>query len=137
MNKEATVNILGTEYKVTVDDLNNWELKDADGKTFMYDKQILLRDVPYMGGMTDESQKNRFEEVVLHELIHAFGQESGTSYDNDEALTSYFARMIPKIMTAFYEVCGQITEVKRHEAISQTGKSAGKAAAENALQPAT
>lgn len=128
MNKEATVNILGTEYKVTVDDLNNWELKDADGKTFMYDKQILL---------TDESQKNRFEEVVLHELIHAFGQESGTSYDNDEALTSYFARMIPKIMTAFYEVCGQITEVKRHEAISQTGKSAGKAAAENALQPAT
>ena len=108
MNKPKTVNILGTEYEFALDDLNNYDLRDADGVTFMWDKRIIIRHKEYQSGLTEESRQARLEEVVLHELIHAFGQESGTSYDHDEALTDYFARMIPKIMTAFYEVMGQL-----------------------------
>lgn len=108
MNKPKTVNILGTEYEFSVDDLNNFDLRNADGITFMWDKRIVLRQNKFMAGETEDTRQVRFEEVVLHELIHAFGHESGSSYDADEALTDYFARMIPKIMTAFYEVMGQL-----------------------------
>ena len=58
MNKPKTVNILGTEYEFALDDLNNYDLRDADGVTFMWDKRIIIRHKEYQSGLTEESRQS-------------------------------------------------------------------------------
>lgn len=98
------VEVLGTEYEVVIDDMNNERLSANDGLCYTFDKKILLRQKELMSGETYEGKCERFRQVVRHELIHAFGEESGVSYDNDEALVDWIARMIPKINIAFDEI---------------------------------
>lgn len=67
-----TVNILGTEYTIEVDEsLDN---KGLDGLCKGYDKQITLRNVGSMLCDDDstETKRKRYNEVLRHEIIHAF-----------------------------------------------------------------
>lgn len=101
MNK---VNILGTEYEFTTDDLNNSELAVYDGKCDLFDKIILLRKKEYMAGNSDEAKKYRYDHVLRHELVHAFAQECGVSYGDNEELVDWIAHIIPLVNEAVVKI---------------------------------
>lgn len=103
-----TVNILGTEYTFTADDLNNRELAENDGVCFTADKRAIIRKPCYLAGSTEQRRKERFRHVIRHELIHAFATESAVSYDDDEQLVDWIAAMIPKINRAAEAIEEQI-----------------------------
>lgn len=100
------VNILGTEYSVAIDD--TLEKTNADGMCKVYDKEISIRSVDSM--LCDEdstdTKKMRFNEVLRHEIVHAFFNEAGLQeYSADEQLVDWIAIQFPKIRKAFEE-CG-------------------------------
>lgn len=66
------VNILGTEYSIEIDD--TLEKTELDGLCKEYNKQISVRSVGSMLNDNDstDTKKIRFEEVLRHEIIHAF-----------------------------------------------------------------
>lgn len=108
----VSTNILGTEYIIKLDDLNNPELGEYSGKCFGYKKEILLRHPQYMftDGASDEEKRIRFKEVLTHELIHAISRECGVQYDNDEALVDWIVSIIPKVVLSCNDVINQFTE---------------------------
>lgn len=98
------VNILGTEYSVEIDD--TLEKTNADGMCRVYDKEIFIRSVDSM--LCDEdstgTKKMRFNEVLRHEIVHAFFNEAGLQeYSADEQLVDWIAIQFPKIRKAFEE----------------------------------
>ena len=95
----SKVNILGTEYDFTED------LKDdsCDGMTDVYAKtmQIKPKDKFFEGEHDDKADDARRDEVIIHEICHAFFFESGLSdYCYDETLVGWLGKQIPKIITA-------------------------------------
>lgn len=92
-----TINVLGTNYELEIDDLNRRDLGMNDGVCFVYDKRIVVREPKYMDGGDDRSKVGRFRHVIRHELIHAFAMESGVPYGDDEQLVDWIAAMLPKI----------------------------------------
>lgn len=105
------VNILGTKYTVIIDNsLNN---TPADGVCKTYDKTITVRLVPDMLGADDcyKSKEMRFREVIRHELIHAFFEESGLfEYCSDERLVDWIAKQFPKMLTAMKSAGGLVSD---------------------------
>ena len=92
------INILGTEYTIKHDDLNNEELAEADGLCKIYDKEIILREKKYM------CSADRYEHVKRHEIIHAVANECGVQYGDDEALVDWIAHIIPIVNTAMLQI---------------------------------
>lgn len=93
------VDILGTEYTVT---RNTSAIEDmgADGICQPYDKKIIYRELKDFLDKEDSvtAKTVRREEVIRHEVIHAFFAESGlSSYGNDEVLVDWIAKQLPKI----------------------------------------
>lgn len=101
---EKTVNILGTEYTIKEDDLNNPILDIADGVCKTFDKEIILRRQEYLGGDTEQGKQYRRAHVIRHELIHAFMEESGFNYNPSEDMVDWIAAMIPRINAVFEEL---------------------------------
>lgn len=102
MNK---VNVLGTEYSIEIDD--GLEKPCVDGLCKEYDKQITIRNVCSMLCDDDsiDTKKIRFNEVLRHEIIHAFFIESGLEdYNSNEQLVNWIAIQFPKMIKAFEEV---------------------------------
>lgn len=100
-----TISILGTEYNIAVDD--TLEKTNCDGLCKKYEKQIMIRSVGAMLCDDDstETKKKRYDEVLRHEIIHAFFSESGLDdYSNNEQLVNYLAIQFPKMLKAFKEV---------------------------------
>lgn len=99
------VNILGTEYTIVQD---NSIVRDGyDGLSEAYGKQILIRDKKKMldDGDNKRQKKERYDEVLRHEIIHAFLFESGLdSYNHDEQLVNWIAIQFPKMLKAFKDV---------------------------------
>lgn len=108
--------ILGTEYKVILDDMNNDLLSDKDGYCQTYDKQIVIRKPEYliMDG-SDNAKQIRFRETLLHELVHGFSRESSTFYDNNEDLVEWMAEMIPKIVNCYDDILRQLKEEEKND----------------------
>lgn len=101
------VNILGTKYNVIID--NSLSHTQADGVCKTYDKIITVRPIPEMLGADDcyKSKEARFKEVIRHELIHAFFEESGLfEYCSDERLVDWIAKQFPKMLTAMRSAGG-------------------------------
>lgn len=93
------VDILGTEYTVT---RNTSAIEDmgADGICQPYDKKIIYRELKDFLGKDDSltAKRVRRDQVIRHEVIHAFFAESGlVGYGNDEVLVDWMAKQLPKI----------------------------------------
>lgn len=105
MMKMKKVNILGTEYSVKID--NALKETNVDGLCKEYDKQITIRSIEEMlcGNDSESTKKKRYDEVLRHEIIHAFFNESGLDdYSNNEQLVNWLAIQFPKIKKVFEEV---------------------------------
>lgn len=104
MIKEIT--ILGQKYTV---DTANGELatSGADGMCKAYAKKIDIRPYSEMleYSAADDEKKERFKEVVRHEIVHAFLFENGLDdYARDEKIVQWIAMQLPKINEAVAEV---------------------------------
>lgn len=100
------ISVLGQTYEVSTacDELNKTA---KDGLCYEYDKRIEVRPSKFMLNDTDskELKEKRYEEVVRHELVHAFFLESGLdNYSMDETLVNWLAMQIPKINKVVDEV---------------------------------
>ena len=93
------VDILGTEYTVTRN-TSAIEGMGVDGICNLFDKKIIYKDLKDFLGKEDTvtAKMVRREEVIRHEVIHAFFVESGLPIcGNDEVLVDWLAKQIPKI----------------------------------------
>lgn len=102
---KSSVNILGTEYKIEIDD--TLDKISCDGLCKIYDKAIIIKNV---GSMLDdddstETKKKRYDEVLRHEIVHAFFVEAGLDdYSSNEQLVNWLAIQFPKMQKVFEEV---------------------------------
>lgn len=102
---QESVNILGTEYKIIIDD--EMHRTERDGAERRYLHEISLRPKSDMldGEATDHERALRFSEVGRHEILHAFFDESGLeSYSQNEQLIDWLAAQSPKIFKVFTEL---------------------------------
>lgn len=98
------VNVLGTEYTIKNDD--SIVSQGVDGLCKSYNKEITIRSKDNMlcPDDSEEIKELRYKEVLRHELIHAFFDESGLDdYSNNEQLVEWIASQFPKMMKAFKE----------------------------------
>lgn len=101
---KKVLNILVTEYSVETDD--TLDRINADGLCKEYDKQITIRNVGSMLCDDDstEVKKIRHDEVLRHEIVHAFFVESGLEdYSSNEQLVDWIAKQFPKMLQAFMD----------------------------------
>lgn len=100
------VDILGTKYTVTRN-TSAIEGMGADGICQAYHRKIIYRDLKDFLNDTNSvsAKKLRRDEVIRHEVIHAFFAESGLSrYGNDEGLVDWIAKQMPKINEAVNKI---------------------------------
>lgn len=102
------INILGTEYKLTVCSENeDLRLNGADGLTDETTKELLVES--YEKNKDDPSCKQNLQvqinKVKRHEIIHAFLFESGlaenSAWAQNEEMVDFFAIQFPKLLKAF------------------------------------
>ena len=101
--QDCKVNILGTEYNITID----CDDEDRDGDANFYSKIIRIRPLEKLldKEATDSERKIRENHVVRHELFHSFLWETGeTELAYDEHLVDWLATMSPKIFKVFQEL---------------------------------
>lgn len=96
-------NVLGTDYEVKI--ISNDEREDfpdmgedMDGYCNNYTKEIVV--------VREESDMQGYgqyvEQVVRHELVHAYLYESGLyEYSTDETLVDWMAIQVPKMAETF------------------------------------
>lgn len=104
--QDCKVNILGTEYKITLKELKD---SDVDGFTDYTEKAILIRSDNYNEvGNFEWLQKKQ----LRHELIHAFMAESGLQanwehvqkFGHDETTVDWIAIQSPKMFKIFQDL---------------------------------
>lgn len=112
MLKDCKINILGEQWKIEFhDEEKDLYLKKVDGYTDDSVRLIVINDMKYI---KLDSKKNLYahkQEVLRHEIIHAFLCESGIGHNShesenwgiDEEIVDWFAIQSPKIMAAFRE----------------------------------
>lgn len=106
MEKNDTVKILGTDYKV-ITDTDRCKQKNADGLCCVYEKEIYIRELEDMLSDSDsrDAKMKRFREVLRHEIIHAFFHECGLEeYSDNEFIVDWIAMNFPKMSTSFDEI---------------------------------
>lgn len=97
------IDILGTTYHIE-EDPNLVKDEGADGICARYTKTIYLAPKDEMlSDCKDEKEKQaRYDEVVRHEVIHAFLFESGADrLAQDEDLVQFLAVQAPKLFELF------------------------------------
>lgn len=104
--QDCKVNILGTEYKITLKELKD---SDVDGFTDYTEKAIVIRSDNYNEvGNFEWLQKKQ----LRHELIHAFMAESGLQanwehiqkFGHDETTVDWIAIQYPNMFKIFQEL---------------------------------
>lgn len=94
------VNILGTEYCLKTDETDLLKNINADGLHKEYAKEIIIRKIDDFLCPDDsvEEKEKRQNEVLRHEIIHAFFSEAGLDdYSANEQLVNWLAIQLPKI----------------------------------------
>lgn len=111
------VNILGTEYTIITKKYSEdttFERYKAGGYCSGAEKSIVLCDMSTYPGWEDETDAARDEqikEILRHEIVHAFLNESGLSSNSNESdawarneeMVDWFAIQGPKILRAWQE----------------------------------
>lgn len=110
------VNVLGTEYTITVKKYTEeeaFERRSICGFCDGYTKEIVVCDMHTYKGWENEIEPTIIachKETVRHEIVHAFFNESGLqecslNYDGawarNEEMVDWLALQIPKIYKAF------------------------------------
>lgn len=112
--QNRTVNILGTEYRITyksdadVCAVMEVPIGECGGYCSAYAKEIIIANLDHSTGSEAENEALR-KENLRHELIHAFLNESGLSYNangtdcwpKNEEMVDWFAIQAPKIFKVF------------------------------------
>lgn len=113
-----TVNILGTEYTVTIkkyDEEEAFERRSIDGYCDGLTKQIVVCDMSTYKGWEHECEatiKAAENQTLRHEIVHAFFDESGLAdssfavdgaWARNEEMVDWFAMQGPKIYKAWQE----------------------------------
>ncbi|MDE5781499.1 MAG: hypothetical protein K2I03_08485 [Lachnospiraceae bacterium] len=99
------IKILGTTYKIKKDDSIIEE--NADGICKAYEKKILIISPHKMlcKDAAGKAKNKRYKEVLRHEIVHAFFNESGLEkYSQDEELVNWIAVQFPKLSETFKKV---------------------------------
>lgn len=109
--ENKTVNILGTEYQILVQNKKeNPKLENAIGVCEQYSKKIILDTLEdaKQDVMCVENVEEFQKKVLRHEIIHAFLGESGLRTSSDwaenEEMVDFFAIQFPKMLKAFQDV---------------------------------
>lgn len=119
MKDIGLLNVLGTMYvvyesKVTKDDY--MKENELAGYCDTFERKIVIADTTekeLCNLESDEARKRYRQELLRHEIIHAFLSEAGlresanpctTSWARNEEMVDWFALMWPKIHSAFEEV---------------------------------
>lgn len=113
------VDVLGTKYtikRVNAGEDEYMEKMSFGGYCDGCRKDIVILNVKTCPGFEDEPEaiiKDRENETLRHELIHAFLNESGLQHNShipekawakNEEMVDWFAIQLPKIFKAFKEV---------------------------------
>lgn len=116
------INILGTEYIITVKKYDEDEVfnrRSIDGYCDSWTKQIVVCDMSTSKGWQHELPETIFaaqKEVLRHEIVHAFLDESGLgdsanavdcAWAKNEEMIDWFAIQGPKIHKA-WEMAGAL-----------------------------
>ena len=101
------VNILGTEYSIIKSDKSkDSKLNNLAGYCDSSVGQIVIDT--FKGDSLSMADLNKFEkEVIRHEVIHAFLNESGLgdcSWGSQEEIVDWFALQFPKLLKVFEEL---------------------------------
>lgn len=103
---EEKVHILGEVYSI-VEDGSIINSDGADGLCERLTKTITIvpKDKILDEECSDEERTKRYNEVMRHEIIHAFFFESGLSrYATDEDLVDWIAVQFPKLLGTMQSV---------------------------------
>ena len=114
-----TVNVLGTDYTITVkkyDEDEAFKRRSIDGYCDGWVKEIVVCDLTtHPGWEYDPPEEARIaqKETLRHELVHAFFNESGLcdsscafdgAWAKNEEMVDWFAMQSPKIYKVFAEL---------------------------------
>lgn len=99
------ITILGANYEI-IESKDECDKSNADGLCNYYNKKIYVRPISdtFVNDQTatDECRQNRYNEVMRHEIIHAFLDECGLdNYSKDEELVSVLAMQFYKLYEIF------------------------------------
>ena len=118
MSFAGSVNVLGTEYKITVkkyDEDEAFAQRSIDGYCDSFVKEIVICDISTYKGWENEPKKTceiAERQTLRHEIVHAFLHESGLDYsahsENDswaknEEMVDWIALQGEKIHKAWRE----------------------------------
>ena len=114
-----TVNVLGTKYTIKIVKISKCKLLRENnwiGSCNQITKEILIVDTneeEYFGKMTDKEKELTTKEIMRHEIIHAFLNESGlqdssmqycNAWAKNEEMIDWIAIQFPKILDVFKKV---------------------------------
>lgn len=118
MKDGMIINVLGTEYTITVkkyDEDEIFERRSFCGYCDGYSKKIVVGDLKTFKGWEHEEKQTIKEcqkQILRHEITHAFFNESGLqdsafAYDGawakNEEMVDWFATQGPKIYSAWVQ----------------------------------
>lgn len=109
MKKAESVNVLGTEYKITwtKDPLSDCKLEGAMGYTEPVTKKLVIDDRPADSLCVDGLDQLKLK-VLRHEIVHAFLVESGldtsSPWARNEEMVDWVALQMPRMVKAMREV---------------------------------
>lgn len=113
------VNVLGTKYKIETHKISEDEILKKNhwcGYSSEESKEIVIADMTedeYFPDMTDDEKVSYRNEILRHEIIHAFLNESGLAdtalrfdgaWPKNEEMVDWFAIQSPKIYKVFKEI---------------------------------
>lgn len=134
-----TVNILGTEYTITVkkyDEDEAFARRSIDGYCDGLTKQIVVCDMSTYKGWEHEPPEyieSARKKTLRHEIVHAFFDESGLmgcsnsidcAWSENEEMVDWFAIQGSKIYKAWKEA-GALEEPRMREILDENGASTG------------
>lgn len=86
-------NVLGTPYEVLLGDREEINIdKENMGECRVYSKKVLV--CTEKGDCTEEELEVRVQEILAHELFHAYANEAGLDLDSDteEMVATFFMK---------------------------------------------
>ena len=103
--KKLIHSVLGTYYEVMLGEKDQLDMSEENmGECRSYSKKILVSTS--QDDCTEEELRVRTQEVVAHELFHAYANEAGLDLDPDteEKVASFFMKTWKKMNNSILEV---------------------------------